>query len=243
MVPNLRSTVEGIILGACLLEASAFGRVNTMLESCHFTDANVVVWDAMAAVKESKKPIDLLTVSKQISTLEHSSNFNFIHYATTLTNRVCSTANLEYHALVLIEIYLRDELKKLAFIYKRGMLMQNAEMAEVMGELYQALLNPLADPLDILFGTVTYLRINFPTESELYQSILDLDNEFTATALKVRKQLGANEPVTIAPLPTITNTEPEHWPEVKTKAKEMAKEAESKMHLEVQESLYFDLNA
>lgn len=233
MVPNLRSTVEGIILGACLLEASAFGRVNTMLESCHFTSANIIVWDAMAAVREAKKPIDLLTVSKQISTLEHSSKFNFIHYAITLTNRVCSTANLEYHALVLIEIYLRDELKKLAFIYKRGLLNQNAEMAEVMGELYQALLNPLADPLDILFGTVTYLRINFPTESELYQSILDLDNEFTATALKVRKQLGANEPVTIAPQPTITNTEPEHWPEVKTKAKERVAALEKEMQQEV----------
>lgn len=230
---KLRLFTEGVILGACLLEASAFGRVNTMLESCHFTSANVVVWDAMVAVREAKKPIDLLTVSKQISTLEHSSNFNFIHYAITLTNRVCSTANLEYHALVLIEIYLRDELKKLAFIYKRGLLNQNAEMAEVMGELYQALLNPLADPLDILFGTVTYLRINFPTESELYQSILDLDNEFTATALKVRKQLGANEPVTIAPQPTITNTEPEHWPEVKTKAKERVAALEKEMQQEV----------
>jgi hypothetical protein len=240
---SLRSTVEGIILGACLLEATAFGRVSSMLESCHFTEVNINVWEAMAAVNEAKKPIDLLTVSKQLSTLEYGHKFNFIHYATTLTNRVCSTANLEYHALILIELYLKDELKKLAFIYKRGLIMQNAEMAEVMGELHQALLNPTADPLEILFGTITYLRINFPTESELYQSILDLDNEFNATALKVRKQLGSQETQPITAKPVVMNNEPEHWPEVKTKAKEVAKEAERKMQLEVQESLYFDLNA
>jgi hypothetical protein len=241
---SLRSTVEGIILGACLLEASAFGRVSSMLESCHFTNANLVVWEAMVAVNEAKKPIDLLTVSKQLSTLEYASNdFNVMSYTASLMNRVASTANLEYHALILIELYLKEELAKLAFIYKRGLIMQNAEMAEVMGELYQALLNPLADPLEILFGTITYLRINFPTESELYQSILDLDNEFNATALKVRKQLGTKATTPITAKPAVMNNEPEHWPTVKTKAKEIAKEAERKMQLEVQESLYFDLNA
>lgn len=240
---SLRSTVEGIILGACLLEATAFGRVSSMLESCHFTNANLVVWEAMVAVHEAKKPIDLLTVSKQINTLENTDGTFLINYVTALTNRVCSTANLEYHALILIELYLKDELKKLAFIYKRGLIMQNAEMAEVMGELHQALLDPTADPLEILFGTITYLRINFPTESELYQSILDLDNEFNATALKVRKQLGSQEPQPITEKHAVMNNEPEHWPEVKTKAKEIAKEAERKMQLEVQESLYFDLNA
>jgi replicative DNA helicase len=194
-------------------------------------------------VHEAKKPIDLLTVSKQINTLENTDGTFLINYVTALTNRVCSTANLEYHALILIELYLKDELKKLAFIYKRGLIMQNAEMAEVMGELHQALLDPTADPLEILFGTITYLRINFPTESELYQSILDLDNEFNATALKVRKQLGSQEPQPITEKHAVMNNEPEHWPEVKTKAKEIAKEAERKMQLEVQESLYFDLNA
>lgn len=244
---SIRIYTEELILGACLIENSAFLRVNKILNASNFTNQNIFIWEAIEELLLRKQPIDILTVSKKIMETNTENNNDQVFkrvsiHLMELTQRVCSTANLEYHALVLIELHLKDSLKQLSFIYKKQAAM-NLQFAEDMGELFNMLMPADCDPLELLFNTVSYLRINYPNESELYQSILDLANDFTKQAIVVRRELGEEKKVEEKVIVNPKIVLQEDWPLMPTRTKNMAIALEKEMQLAEQETLIFELNS
>lgn len=105
--------IESSILGSCLLEKNAFGRVQgILLKSCFYYDANQLVYDAISDMWKNNIPVDLLSLStylarKKITKIDQD---NSAYYISRLTNTVVSTANLEYYALILRQMYAEREL-------------------------------------------------------------------------------------------------------------------------------------
>lgn len=107
--------LEAAVLGACLLEQTAMGRIYDLLgENVFYYPDNQAVFRALKTMYENSHPIDMLTVvnyivNNKIKLLEE----NPAWYVTSLTNHVCSSAHIEYHALLLRDMWRRRELVKL----------------------------------------------------------------------------------------------------------------------------------
>lgn len=101
--------LEAVILGACMLE-DAFYKVNEFLSLVNFTGLNRHVWKAMYLLHAFKKPIDMKTVYHQMM-LDHQAFSAFSKkkaemalYIVNLTNHVNSAANIQVHAIMLLEM-------------------------------------------------------------------------------------------------------------------------------------------
>ena len=113
-----RSQTEEIIIGACLLEKGAYPQVMDILSPQTFTGKTVVetadgvrithshLWSAIARTYK-EMPIDLVTVTKTLI-----SDFGYyvplVTALSNMTDRVCSSANIQTHALLLVECSIRE---------------------------------------------------------------------------------------------------------------------------------------
>ena len=221
---SYKSDLEAIILGSILEESNTFKRINKLLRVSCFEGKNKFVFEAICKVFESKTEINLITVSRQIlldinvkfeKSKEQYTKIN--QYLISLCQTVCSTANLEYHALCLYEISLKEELiKELSELIKL-INQDNLRLTEDLVFIREKLYEIDSDPITILDGACDYLEKNYPFESEKYQSVLDLAKSFNNFCDEIRGLFEKNN--------SNTNTlekieidsginELEHWPEV-----------------------------
>jgi len=107
--------IEKAILGACLIEISAFPRIYRQVEAeMFYDDFHKQVFSCLTYMHENTQPIDLLTVTQKFYDLRNNPKFQnkaidgLIGYELSLlTNYVASTAHLEYHALCIREMYVK----------------------------------------------------------------------------------------------------------------------------------------
>lgn len=99
--------LEEVVLGACMLEKGAVDKVYASLSADTFySDAHKSVWSAIDALYVERSPIDILTVTQKAMQLGKLQECGGAFYITTLTNRVSSAANIETHALLLVQKYI-----------------------------------------------------------------------------------------------------------------------------------------
>lgn len=107
--------IEAAVIGICLLEKTAFGRVHGFLKpEMFYMDDNQKIYGVISEMYDTAQPIDLLTVWQKIvqSGIElHQQNLTW--YLTQLTMHVVNSEHLEYHAAILVEMYRRRELMRL----------------------------------------------------------------------------------------------------------------------------------
>lgn len=111
--------LEAGIIGACLLEETAFGRVRTILNTeMFYFDNSKLVFKTMAELFDLSFPIDTISVVNFLAVrnrLQLMPNGDSLGYGVSFyTNNVVSTANLEYHSMLLKQQFVERELIKLA---------------------------------------------------------------------------------------------------------------------------------
>lgn len=108
--------LECAVLGACLLEKTAFARIRGILKpECFHYEGNQQVYLALEEMWDNNVFVDILTVvhwivHKGVDVLD---GFNAPYFVTKLTNSVVSTAHLEYHALLVRQMFCERELMKI----------------------------------------------------------------------------------------------------------------------------------
>jgi len=100
--------LEQAALGAILLDRDAIHVVISVLNvSSFFIESHQVIFQACINLFEKAAPIDLLTVSEELKRMNKLDEVGGFFYLTELTNRVASSANLEYHARLISQFQLR----------------------------------------------------------------------------------------------------------------------------------------
>lgn len=111
--------LEKAVLGACLLEKSAFGRTYGLIDKDSFYDTgHQEVYSAMKKMYDKNLPIDILTVTEFIITKTEKKDINGTnvpYFIIELTNWVVSTAHLEYHCHLIKEMWRRRRVLELKF--------------------------------------------------------------------------------------------------------------------------------
>ncbi len=155
--------LERAIIGICLLEKEAFGRVYSLIETqCFYHNAHQVIFDTIKNMYVNGLPIDILTVNDFLQRIKGIKTINkteTAYFLTRLTNDVTSSANLEYHSYVVKTMWMerevitltssgdklqgntRDKIKelqdKLYELQQKTVTHDWADMSQLMVELYQ----------------------------------------------------------------------------------------------------------
>ena len=66
-IPPQAKELEEAVLGAIMLEKSAFDTVSEILKpECFYVESHKIIYQAMQALQQNNSPIDLLTVVEQL---------------------------------------------------------------------------------------------------------------------------------------------------------------------------------
>ncbi len=105
--------LEYQILGACMIEKDAFGRIYKLIDAdVFYANAHKTVFKAICGMWNSNLPIDMVSVylsllKASVSVLD---GYNTAWYICELTKHVVSSASLEYHAAILKSMYIEREM-------------------------------------------------------------------------------------------------------------------------------------
>lgn len=109
-LPPQEVDLEQAVIGALLIEASWVAKVSVLVDEDVFYKAqNGIIYKAIVDLYKRRDPIDILTVTEEIKKQGKLEEVGGAYYITTLTDKVTSTANVEYHCLIILEAFFARE--------------------------------------------------------------------------------------------------------------------------------------
>ena len=112
--PQVRE-LEEAVLGAILLEKSAFDTVTEILKpECFYVESHQMIYRSMQSLQQKNMPIDMLTVVEELRMQENLDIVGGAYYISKLTNVVVSTANIDAHARIVLQKFIQRELIRIS---------------------------------------------------------------------------------------------------------------------------------
>ena len=103
--------LEDAILGAVLLEREALDRISDILKpECFYQEKNRIIYRTIINMSVIGTPVDVLTVVQALMKSGELDAVGGPYGVTVLTNQVVSSANIEHHAKVVYQKFLRRKL-------------------------------------------------------------------------------------------------------------------------------------
>lgn len=110
-IPPQASDVEQVVLGAMMLEKDALNNtINLVTRETFYDPRHQYIYSAMQELFGNTKPVDLITVTEQLQKNGELEAAGGVAYLAQLTNRVASSAHIEFHARIIIQKHLKREL-------------------------------------------------------------------------------------------------------------------------------------
>lgn len=110
-IPPQALNLEEAVLGALMLDKDAVALVIDILRPASFyKDAHQHIYKAICTLFEKSHPIDLLTVTEELKTMGKLDMIGGPYQLVELTNRVASSANVEFHARIVAQKFIQREL-------------------------------------------------------------------------------------------------------------------------------------
>jgi len=113
-LPPQAIELEEAVLGAMLLEKDAVNDVLDILSPDSFyKESHVKIYRAIQELFGKSEPIDILTITNQLRKTGELELVGGAYYISSLTNRVISSAQAEYHARIIAQKYIQREIIRL----------------------------------------------------------------------------------------------------------------------------------
>jgi len=114
-IPPQAPDLEEVVLGAMMIDKKGVDEVIDILSPDSFyKDAHKHIFEAIFKLFENSEPIDLLTVSSQLKKDEKLDLIGGDFYLISLTQRVSSSAHIEFHARIILQKYIQRSLIKIS---------------------------------------------------------------------------------------------------------------------------------
>ncbi|MBO7144070.1 MAG: replicative DNA helicase [Salinivirgaceae bacterium] len=121
-VPPQAVDFEESVLGALMLENDAILQVSEILKPEYFyKEEHGTIYAAIVKLSAKHNPIDINTVAQQLKIDKELDSVGGPSYLIYLTNRIASTAHIEFHSRIIAQKYTQRELIRIgAEMQKRG---------------------------------------------------------------------------------------------------------------------------
>ncbi len=107
--------LEEAVLGAVLLENNALTSIIDILKpESFYVDAHKTIFQAIVKLFDEGQPVDLLTVTDKLRFMGQLESVGGAFTITELTNRVSSSANVEYYARIIMQKHIQRELIRIS---------------------------------------------------------------------------------------------------------------------------------
>ena len=102
---------EEAVLGAIMVDANAMAEIGDILSSnVFYKEAHQEIFKVLEFLFSEGKPIDMMLVSQQLEKNKTLKKCGGFAYLAELTNKVISSANIEYHARIIVQKHIQREL-------------------------------------------------------------------------------------------------------------------------------------
>lgn len=111
VLPPQSIEMEEAVLGALLIDQSAISEVIDILrEEVFYREEHRLIYQAIFELFKGNEPIDILTVSAKMREMSTLDKVGGDYYLAHLSQRVSSSAHVEYHARIIIQKNIQREL-------------------------------------------------------------------------------------------------------------------------------------
>jgi len=132
--------LEGAVLGACLIEKDAYGQVSDILKPESFYDSkHRHIFTAMRTLATADRPIDVLTVAEELKSSGTLEEAGGVVYLADLSQRMLSSANIEFHAHIIAQKALARELISYTSRIQKQAFDEGRDITDVMQEAERGL--------------------------------------------------------------------------------------------------------
>ena len=114
-IPPQAIDLEEVVLGAMMIDKKGVDEVIDILSpEAFYKEAHKHIFEAIFKLFESSEPVDLLTVSNQLNKDEKLDLVGGDFYLISLTQRVSSSAHIEFHARIILQKFIQRSLIKIS---------------------------------------------------------------------------------------------------------------------------------
>ncbi|SHG39371.1 replicative DNA helicase [Winogradskyella jejuensis] len=114
-IPPQALDLEEVVLGAMMIDKKGVDEVIDILSpDAFYKEAHRYIFEAIFKLFENSEPVDLLTVSTQLRKDGKLDMIGGDFYLISLTQRVSSSAHIEFHARIILQKYIQRSLIKIS---------------------------------------------------------------------------------------------------------------------------------
>ncbi|MCU0423093.1 MAG: replicative DNA helicase [Bacteroidia bacterium] len=125
--------LEEAVLGALMLEKNAITIVSDILKpESFYKESHQMIFQAIKDLFSSAQPIDILTVTNELRKSGKLDIVGGAYFITSLTNRVASAANIEYHARIIAQKFIQRELIRISTEIQKESYEESADAFELL---------------------------------------------------------------------------------------------------------------
>jgi replicative DNA helicase len=139
-LPPQAIDMEEAVLGALMIEKDALTAVADILRpESFYKEAHVRIYSAIITLFADSEPIDMLTVTAKLRSTGELEMIGGAPFIMQLTNKVNSAANIEYHARIISQAYIKRELIKIASEIQREAFEDTTDVFMLLDKMEQNL--------------------------------------------------------------------------------------------------------
>ena len=132
-IPPQALDFEVAVLGACLLDKVALGEVSDILQAQMFyKQAHQRIFSAILTLYEAAEPVDMLSVVQQLRQVGQLELVGGPFVITEITDQVVYTANVAYHARIIVQKHLSRSLISLSHDLLRDAYEETTDVFELI---------------------------------------------------------------------------------------------------------------
>jgi len=114
-IPPQATDLEEVVLGAMMIDKKGVDEVIDILSpDAFYKEAHKHIFESIFKLFENSEPIDLLTVSSQLKKDQKLEASGGDFYLISLTQRVSSSAHIEFHARIILQKFIQRSLIKIS---------------------------------------------------------------------------------------------------------------------------------
>ena len=114
-IPPQAVDLEEVVLGAMMIDKKGVDEVIDILHpDVFYKDAHRFIYEAIFKLFETSEPVDLLTVSSQLKKDGRLESVGGDFYLIKLTQKVASSAHIEFHARIILQKFIQRSLIKIS---------------------------------------------------------------------------------------------------------------------------------
>jgi len=139
-VPPQAVDLEEAVLGSVMLEKDALSTViDALSPEAFYKESHQRIFAAVHRLFTKSEPVDILTVTAELKSSGELELVGGAYYITQLTNRVASTANIEFHARIITQKYIQRELIRISSSIIKDAFEETTDVFELLDKAEQSL--------------------------------------------------------------------------------------------------------